>query len=266
MSTLAKTGGVPRWSNSGLGQSGRRPKWELSDSRPVDLSDPFNDVQIPSIAKPFTVNLTSISGKPSSNRGAYFWTTDDWLVWKSIGKEDGEGWMYAHDFSAPTSEWKINKTKEIESLEKGSGVGSIKATQMFGGRTGKSGSKTSSSDNVDKNYWVRRRRWIRILQRDPSGWYIIFTPLPNANKKPALTLPYHSPELKTPKSKQVEMSDIGVQKNPKESKSKPKKTQSLKKSHLNAKSTPFNPANAISMSTPSMPTATTSFSARFPKV
>ncbi|TIC56544.1 putative rsec15 [Wallemia mellicola] len=233
LSTLAKTGGVPRWSNSGLGQGGRRPKWELPDSRPVDLSDPFNDVQIPSIAKPFTVNLTSISGKPSSNRGAYFWTTDDWLVWKSIGKEDGEGWMYAHDFSAPNSEWKINKTKEIETLEKGSGVGSIKATQMFGGRTGKSGSKTSASENVDKNYWVRRRRWVRILQRDPT-----------------LTLPYNSPELKIPKSKQVEMTDIGVQKSPKEQKLKPKKSQSIKKSHLNAKSTPFNPANAITRKRP----------------
>lgn len=76
--------------------------------------------------------------------------------------------MYAHDFSANNSQWKGNKNKDIESLEKGTGLGSIKATQMFGGRSGKSGSKATSSDSVDKNYWVRRRRWVRVLQRDPS--------------------------------------------------------------------------------------------------
>lgn len=77
----------------------------------------------------------------------------------------------------------------------------------------------------------------------------------------ALTLPYTTPELKVPKARQFEMADIAVKDIP----PAPNSTAG-KKSTLSAKSTPFNPANAISMSTPSMPAATTNFSARFPKV
>ncbi|TIA73737.1 hypothetical protein E3P92_01760 [Wallemia ichthyophaga] len=193
MSTLAKTGGIPRWSNSGLGQGGRRPKWELLDGRPIDATDPFNDVQIPSIGKPFTLNLTTVSGKPSSNRGAYHWTTDDWLVWRSAGKEDGEGWMYAHDFSANGLQWKGNKNKEIENLEKGTGLSSIKATQMFGGRS-------------------------------------------------ALTLAYTTPELKTPKARPSGMADVALKDIP-----PAHSNTNDSKSKLSAKSTPFNPANAMTL-------------------
>lgn len=180
LSTLAKNGGIPKWSNSGLGSNGRRPKFEFKEDVNINSNDPFNDIKIPSIDKPFNLTTISTDGKQSSSKLAYFWSFDDWVIWKPLKVDedqneiDNDGWIYAHEFNAPKSEWKSKKSNEIKALESGVGVGSIKAAQMFGGRSGLSGSKAKTNENVDKNYWVRRRRWVRVLQRDPSECIILY--------------------------------------------------------------------------------------------
>ncbi|KIL68106.1 hypothetical protein M378DRAFT_121217 [Amanita muscaria Koide BX008] len=150
LKTLAKNGGRPIFSASGLGKRGRRPPYELKFPNLEIVTDATvvpawrSDIQLPLRNSPWIFSTPGRSeSQPSENiERSHFWQSE-WFLDVTHPKVDArEGWQYAHDFGDPDKQWTAERPQSLERL--------LNDVTTSGGAA---------------HSWVRRRRWVRIMRR-----------------------------------------------------------------------------------------------------
>ncbi|EIN10558.1 hypothetical protein PUNSTDRAFT_43429 [Punctularia strigosozonata HHB-11173 SS5] len=166
--TLAISGGVPKFSASGLGRRGRRAPFELKlPVRDEETGKKYvgawrSDVQLPSRHDPWILPAPIHHDGPvqDSAERSHFWLSDWTLDVTHPGVDAEEGWQYARSFDDPEDQWAAEPPPPLQRLLSGSGA----MTAGLGTPTARSNSGSGTS-TPHSHKWVRRRRWVRVMRR-----------------------------------------------------------------------------------------------------
>ncbi|KAM6495758.1 hypothetical protein JOM56_008464 [Amanita muscaria] len=169
LKTLAKNGGRPIFSASGLGKRGRRPPYELKFPNLEIVTDATvvpawrSDIQLPLRNSPWIFSTPGRSeSQPSENiERSHFWQSE-WFLDVTHPKVDArEGWQYAHDFGDPDKQWTAERPQSLERL--------LNDVTTSGGAA---------------HSWVRRRRWSNgcMYELASDGTLVLYTE--QANEEP----------------------------------------------------------------------------------
>ncbi|KAI6164748.1 hypothetical protein EDD17DRAFT_1801696 [Pisolithus thermaeus] len=175
LKTLAASGGKPKFSSFGLGKHGRHPPFELKlpspdeDTGALLVSSSRSDDQRPLQTAPYTLCKPSHAGRamPVAAEKSHFWLSDWTLDITLPGVDVESGWQYAPAFDTADEEWTAEPPPQLQRLLSGSGfmTAGLTASIRTYNHVANTNSSASSSRSVHAQFWVRRRRWVRVMRR-----------------------------------------------------------------------------------------------------